>query len=76
VIHASRSLASGVDAFYSRFASVGEAVEALDKTHRLKAQCQYFIEARAETTFQSSLWVDEFVRKHKVRSVLMVTSGY
>lgn len=48
----------------------------LDKTFRLQNQYQYLIEDRAETTFQNALLVAELVRKHDLKSVLLVTDDY
>lgn len=48
----------------------------LDESYRSNKQYHFFIEDRAETTFQNAALVAELIRKHDINSVVLVTSDY
>jgi uncharacterized SAM-binding protein YcdF (DUF218 family) len=56
-------------------ASAGR-LKRLDKSYRKKGQYNYFIEDRAETTFQNAMLVADLIEKHDIDSVALVTTDY
>jgi uncharacterized SAM-binding protein YcdF (DUF218 family) len=56
-------------------ASTGR-LKRLDKSYRKKDQYNYYIENRAETTFQNAMLVADLIEKHDINSVALVTTDY
>jgi uncharacterized SAM-binding protein YcdF (DUF218 family) len=56
-------------------ASTGQ-LKRMDKSFRKKDQYNYFIEDRAETTFQNAMLVADLIEKHDIDSVALVTTDY
>jgi uncharacterized SAM-binding protein YcdF (DUF218 family) len=48
----------------------------LDKSYRKTDLFNYFIEDRAETTFQNAVLVADLIEKHDINSVALVTTDY